>query len=435
MQPSLSPLPNPGVRLESAWSQVRWATRSLLLMTAAGTIVVSLVGCTGEVEFKTNLVELRKQETIAGYSFAAQHTLDIHHLMENFFGTPANPLLPRIPSRLTRSDRLDLEDLMRAAGHVHSDEEGQARGLYREHCVNCHGLSGDGAGPNAMVLNPYPRDFRLGKFKFKSTTFGEPPTKNDIVQIIRNGIPGTAMPSFRALETQVGGAKEIDVLADYVRYLAIRGRVERALIYETSLLDEDERLADFQWQEDGSVSDSQQSLLDELADEFVLPEIQRFFNANDKRTVVPEFPANPLSNEKKGMLLERGKELFHNNVGNCSTCHGRDGQGMQLEKNWDDWTKDWTTKGNLDPSNTIEIQPMLDLGALPPRVLPSRDLTKGGFRGGSRREDLYLRIKNGIDGSGMPPAYVGLTDDDIWSLVEYVRMLAQIPKEEEGVSP
>ena len=29
--------------------------------------------------------------------------------------------------------------------------------LYREHCAHCHGISGDGVGPTAVFLNPYPR--------------------------------------------------------------------------------------------------------------------------------------------------------------------------------------------------------------------------------------------------------------------------------------
>ena len=43
----------------------------------------------------------------------------------------------------------------------------QQRGLYRQHCVHCHGITGDGAGPTAQFLMPYPRDFRTGEFKFK----------------------------------------------------------------------------------------------------------------------------------------------------------------------------------------------------------------------------------------------------------------------------
>ena len=43
------------------------------------------------------------------------------------------------------------------------------RNLYMQHCLHCHGVSGDGAGPTAKFLNPRPRDYRQGIFKFKST--------------------------------------------------------------------------------------------------------------------------------------------------------------------------------------------------------------------------------------------------------------------------
>src|SRR5690242_19051138 len=42
-----------------------------------------------------------------------------------------------------------------------------ARGqqLYQKYCVICHGATGEGNGPAAMMLDPRPRNFRLGKFR------------------------------------------------------------------------------------------------------------------------------------------------------------------------------------------------------------------------------------------------------------------------------
>jgi mono/diheme cytochrome c family protein len=42
----------------------------------------------------------------------------------------------------------------------------QVYGLY---CVTCHGDSGDGQGPVGKTLNPPPRDFTKGDFKFGGT--------------------------------------------------------------------------------------------------------------------------------------------------------------------------------------------------------------------------------------------------------------------------
>ena len=77
----------------------------------------------------------------------------------------------------------------------------------------------------------------------------------------------------------------------------------------------------------------------------------------------------------------------------------------------------------IDPAETERINEFVGLGAMPPRNLIPRNLRLGNYRGGSRPVDLYLRIKNGIEGTPMPAAAVSLTSDDIWSLVEYVRQL------------
>ena len=134
------------------------------------------------------------------------------------FGTPDEPQAPE-------GTPLRRELLQRAAGPVGSDEEGRTNGLYRKHCVVYHGLSGEGAGPNAAVLYPYPRDFRKGVFKYTSTPSGEKPLREDLERTVRCGLPGTARPSFDGLSDQ-----EIDALVEYVQYLSLRGETELELL-------------------------------------------------------------------------------------------------------------------------------------------------------------------------------------------------------------
>jgi hypothetical protein len=86
------------------------------------------------------------------------------------------------------SKLLDLSKLKLAAGRVGSDSTGRPRGLYREHCAHCHGITGDGNGPTASFLNPYPRDYRAGLFKFKSTPSGFRPLHDDLKRIVVEGI-------------------------------------------------------------------------------------------------------------------------------------------------------------------------------------------------------------------------------------------------------
>ena len=73
-----------------------------------------------------------------------------------------------------------------------------ARGhaIYFERCSFCHGLLGDGEGPAAKYLDPRPRDFTLGTFKFRTTQSGELPTDADLFRTVSRGLSGTAMQAF-----------------------------------------------------------------------------------------------------------------------------------------------------------------------------------------------------------------------------------------------
>jgi len=80
------------------------------------------------------------------------------------------------------------------AGTPELVEQGQA--LYMEACAVCHGENGDGNGFLGEHLNPRPRDFTAGKYKFRSTNSSSIPTDFDLFRTITQGIPGTSMPNF-----------------------------------------------------------------------------------------------------------------------------------------------------------------------------------------------------------------------------------------------
>ena len=69
--------------------------------------------------------------------------------------------------------------------------------LYRQQCVHCHGNAGGGDGPTAPFLNPLPRDYRQGKFKFTAVKDKARPRRADLYRILTDGLYGTAMPSLR----------------------------------------------------------------------------------------------------------------------------------------------------------------------------------------------------------------------------------------------
>ena len=367
-------------------------------------------------EFQFNAVEQLKQERLFledGETFPPSVREDVTAILRVMFGTPARPHFPQASLSAVDQERLNM-----AAGPVESEKDGTHHGLYREHCAHCHGISGNGAGPTAALLNPYPRDFRMGKFKFKSTPLRTPPTDDDLARILRNGIPGSAMPSFRLLPEE-----EISALVDYVKYLSMRGQFERALLAEISALD-GESLFEI---EDGEAATeieqmSVEQILDAIGPELWDDIVTRWQNADQRVTSVPAAPAAfQIGHADHGALTTRGRELFFTK-GNCTQCHGDTAAGDGSTVNFDDWTNDWLKTPGIDPYDRDSWKPFMEVGALRPRPVQPRNLNLGVFRGGDSADDIYRRIANGIEGSPMP-ASAALSNDEIWALVGYVKSL------------
>lgn len=89
--------------------------------------------------------------------------------------------------------------------------DGQA--IYTQRCAVCHGENGDGAGPGAYFMFPRPRDFTSGAFKIRTTTSDSPPTDEDLIRVISQGMPGTTMPAWE----NVLSNDEITAVAQYVK--------------------------------------------------------------------------------------------------------------------------------------------------------------------------------------------------------------------------
>ena len=84
--------------------------------------------------------------------------------------------------------------------------------VYAKYCAQCHGENGDGEGYAAPHLLPKPRNFTSGKFKVRSTGTGALPTHQDLVNIIRRGMPYTSMPAWPDLTDQ-----DVSNLAYYIK--------------------------------------------------------------------------------------------------------------------------------------------------------------------------------------------------------------------------
>ena len=86
------------------------------------------------------------------------------------------------------------------------------RTLYVKYCSQCHGEKGDGAGYATPHLSPRPRDFTTGKFKVRTTPNGALPSHQDLVNIVRRGMPYTSMPAWPTLSDQ-----EVSDLSYYIK--------------------------------------------------------------------------------------------------------------------------------------------------------------------------------------------------------------------------
>ena len=82
--------------------------------------------------------------------------------------------------------------------HAHSGSDNKSLGVtvYKHMCIFCHGEDGNGGGKATAYLYPWPRDFRKGVFKHRSTPTGSLPLDKDIYQTIMRGVPGTSMPAW-----------------------------------------------------------------------------------------------------------------------------------------------------------------------------------------------------------------------------------------------
>lgn len=78
-----------------------------------------------------------------------------------------------------------------------SDAVTAGKTLFDRNCARCHGTEGKGDGPIAYVMDPAPRDFSRGSYKFRATPSGQLPTDQDLYRAIALGLPGSGMPPWK----------------------------------------------------------------------------------------------------------------------------------------------------------------------------------------------------------------------------------------------
>jgi cytochrome c oxidase cbb3-type subunit 2 len=101
-------------------------------------------------------------------------------------------------------------------------QEAHGRSVYERRCIGCHGAQGDGNGPMATFLDPRPRDFRLGAFKFRTTPSGSLPTDGDLYRTLTRGVRFTAMPTWHELPE-----KDRIAVVSYIKTFSPRWKEEK----------------------------------------------------------------------------------------------------------------------------------------------------------------------------------------------------------------
>jgi len=81
-------------------------------------------------------------------------------------------------------------------------QEPPGKVTYEKWCSGCHGVDGRGDGAGAAFMLPRPRNFVQALYQIRTTRSGSLPTDDDILRVINEGMPGTAMPGWRNALTQ-----------------------------------------------------------------------------------------------------------------------------------------------------------------------------------------------------------------------------------------
>lgn len=313
----------------------RWTCR----VAFCGLLVIPAFGCT-----RTPPGDFQSSEQVQALKPELQ--IRVREELTKHCGTPLHP-------KLLGDDNVSADHLLRG------------RDVYLKRCAQCHGPSGDGQGQAAKWLNPRPRDYRRGKFKFASTPYDSKPLRSDLVRTVRAGVPGTSMPSFSLLNP-----KDLEAVVDYVLVLTRRGELEFQLATE---------------------ADSSDELPEDVAVDLLAAVVDPWKDAQTSAvhplSPEPVFTADDVAAGKQAFLT-RG----------CSKCHGEDGRGQTPENLRGDLKDFWGHRTK------------------------AADLTSGLLHGGHHPEDVYRRIMSGITGTPMPSFQSVLAGEPqtFWNLVSYV---------------
>jgi mono/diheme cytochrome c family protein len=279
-----------------------------------------------------------------------------------------------------------------AAGRTVSAEDlDRGRMAYVDFCASCHGLDGDGRGPEAAGMSPPPRDFRKAAFKFAAVRSGELPNDADLARVVRFGLQGTRMPAWGIDPADV--VRVNDFLKTFPPADCVPGPASAPAPCERS----------GPWMRVGGDGDPK------------------------RKTGEPVLVPQDSWANRREEALRRGEELYHLTA-ECTSCHpgylGRE-ELLALAQR---------TTGKVGVSVRDRYASSVPVAAeknpfgvelIPPDF---RTATLRTVRPGHELPDTWLVIASGA--GGVMPAWIdALPEQDIWAIAHYVDSLTPRWKE------
>jgi mono/diheme cytochrome c family protein len=250
---------------------------------------------------------------------------------------------------------------------VSKEDLNLGRQVYTEYCMACHGETGEGNGPASKGSVPSPRNFTQGLYKFGLVQNGGLPTDDDFKRIIQKGLKGTGMLAWDISD------KQTYAVTQYIKSFA--------------------------------------------------PQVWE--NPDNKVGEKINLSPDPFGLARRDSAIQRGKEVYHVDGGNCQSCHM--GYISKAEYQIINKKISNTEVTELDPTfYELKLQDSeywlyahKDKTA---KFLPP-DFTWNSIRSGSTVEEIAQRLCAGVTGTSMPSWCGALPDADIWALAYFVQSL------------
>ena len=293
--------------------------------------------------------------------------------------------------------------------HATTTQVEAGRAVYNYRCYFCHGYSGDGKTLAATYLSPPPSNFKLANPALLDS--------QKILQVLREGRPGTAMKPFRGILSE----QEMSAVAAFVEdeFVVRKADNTRYHTAENGWPDHERYIAAFPfakgeiplsrpWENLSAEETAGKRLYlascvschdrgaagaDDITWESRPVSYPRnHFSLANPPTVDATTSASPYALHeippkiaRMNRQERRGEHLFQNN---CAFCHGADGSGQN-----------WIGKF-MEP--------------------PPRDLRNPGFMRLASRESLAHAIREGLPNTSMPAWKSVLSEAEIQAIIAYI---------------